>query len=90
MTEDYPHLKKKIVENDKNIIRHRYDFHNGYSVVAEKDKRVIPTKPYSGLWNLSLYYNEEMLLTRDFPDPTAYYNDPTMDALLIRVARYNT
>ena len=89
MTEDYPLLDKKIVEDVGNLIRHQYDFSNGYTVVAERDKRKKPEKSYSGLWTMALYHKGDMLLTRDFPGPTAYFNDPSMDELLVRVARYS-
>lgn len=89
MTEDYPLLDKKIVEEVGSIIRHQYDFSNGYTVVAEKDKRMKPEKAYSGCWTMALYHDGDMLLTREFPGPTAYFNDPSMDALLVRVARYS-
>lgn len=86
MTEDYPHLKKKTVVKMGKVLRHQYDFNNGYSIVAEKESGNKLENPFVGLWKMSLYRDGEMLITKDFPCSAAYFNDPTMDALLIRVA----
>lgn len=86
MSPDNPQLKSKTVNRLYDGVQHVYEFYNGFGVSAVKHKRSIGGS--QGLWEAALLKDGDIYYTEEFSDVVGNLNDPELDRILQKVARF--